>query len=107
MGGDRDDGFGSDKVVPFPAHREPRAPAAPLPVMTIRLNARRFVYDVRRWDDAFAVTFEGKPITRHASVETAVQNARLIASNFWAMGQPTAVRVVNADQTITPVCSFG
>ncbi len=99
-----------DKVVLF----RPRGTTRPAPVPNlgralpqVRATGQRFVYDVQRWNVAFAVTFQGKAITRHDSLQAALENARLIAGNFWAMGQPTMVRLINDDRTISPIVSFG
>jgi hypothetical protein len=70
-------------------------------------TGRRFVYDVKARRGGYAVTFEGAEITRHPDRQTAVDNARLIAGNFWARGVPTLVRTVEDDGTITPIISFG
>jgi len=70
-------------------------------------RSARLVYDIRQWKPGYAVTFQGKRLTRHGSQDAALANARLIAANFWAMGQPTMVRIVNDDQSISPVISFG
>jgi hypothetical protein len=92
-------------VIRFPRRVVVR-PTAPQKTASTSQSAR-LVYDVRRWNLGYAVTFQGAPLTQHASLDAAIANARLIASNFWAMGKPTLVRVVNDDQSISPVISFG
>ncbi|WP_293681069.1 hypothetical protein [uncultured Phenylobacterium sp.] len=99
-------------------------PEDDLPVGVVRLRAsanppgkafgrpvsehhRRFVYDVDLLDGEYVVVFRGKVLTRHESRDAAISNARLIASNFWLRGIPTAVRVVETNGSVSPVVSFG
>jgi hypothetical protein len=93
-------------VIPFPLHRRLRAPPNPIGLRPV-LQDERFVYDVRRWPPGFAVTFKGTAITRHDTLEASVENARLIAANFWALGRRTLVRSIDDNDAITIISSFG
>lgn len=68
---------------------------------------RRFVYDVDFQDGRHVVRFEGKVLTSHADQASAIENAKLIASNFWSTGISAAVRLVEVDGALTEIVSFG
>lgn len=92
---------------------EPVPPVPPNNVIHLKsrtlrvLGGDRFVYDVVALGADYAVTFKGTAITRHPTREAALENAQLIAKNFWATGRRTMVRVIEADGTISPIAAFG
>ena len=80
--------------------------ANPIGLVPVQRRAR-FVYDIKPVPGGFAVTFDDTVITRHADRDAALANGRLIASNMWSNGVPSAVRVVEDDGSIRPILSFG
>lgn len=82
-------------------HPRPDRPGGPIH------RRRRFVYDVDFREGRYVVVFQGQVITTHADQVSALENARLIAGNFWSEGIPTSVRVIERDGSISPVVSFG
>jgi hypothetical protein len=95
-------------VVPIRSPRAigERAPEGEAPLGSKAAADERFVYDVVSRDHGYAVTFEGKALTRHATPEGAIANARLIAGNMWEMGRPSLVRLVGEDGAHL-IASFG
>lgn len=82
-------------------------PPAILGPRPVRVRMDRAVFDLHRAADGFTLTLQGDHVACLETPEAALLAARRRAAALWREGQPTIVRWVNEDRTLTPIVSYG